>query len=219
MGRRLLIRTNEYPYHVTARANNKESFYLEKHLCWDIFCHFLLDTQSKYNIEIHAFVMMSNHIHLMVSTPKENIDQAMRHFMTMTSKAIAARSARMNRVWGARYYRSLITTPDYYAHAFRYLYANPLEAGVVNKVKDYPWSLLFPENFGKYQQSLIVKHRSGFDIYIPESPYQLQAWINHKHDFFYNEQVGKALRKSVFKFSNTKEVKKYDYFKRYLLKK
>lgn len=213
MARKILIRTNEYPYHITARTINKEWFFLGPADTWNIFVRHLSKMKIKFNVRIHAFVMMSNHFHLLVSTPDSNIDKAMHYFMSTTAREIAAKAHRINKIWGARYYRSVITTPEYYAHAFRYLYHNPIRAGIAKNINSYPWSTFLQKN----AQKLIVQCE-GFDAFIPDTQEELSAWINQPTDEIYLESVRKALRRSYFQFSKSKGIKKYDQFRAHLHK-
>ena len=108
MPRRPLIETEQFPYHVTSRSNNKEWFYLPLKECWEIFCNQLVETSSKYNVNIYAFTLMSNHFHLILSTPQANLGEVMRHFLTGVSKAIQFKAKRINHIFGSRYKWSLL---------------------------------------------------------------------------------------------------------------
>ncbi|MES2770009.1 MAG: hypothetical protein V4596_12765 [Bdellovibrionota bacterium] len=223
MRKKLLVQTTEYMYCIVAklnnRPNNKELFDLNEKDCWNLFCHVLMDTQKKFNLQIHAFLMINNHIHLLASTPDENIDKAILYFMTTTSKAIGFLTNKTHRVWKSKYERTLITSPENYAHAFKYLYSHPLRAGIENSIENYKWSTIDSKKYSKYKNKLIIEQPQSFDSYIPESRNQLLAWINHTDDVYYTEQVRTALEKSVFEFPNDDGVKKYEYFKNFLLKK
>src|SRR5690606_40247811 len=56
--------TAAFPYHVTNRSNNREFFYVEMETLWPIFTDTLFDLTKQFNCQIHAFVLMSNHYHL-----------------------------------------------------------------------------------------------------------------------------------------------------------
>lgn len=217
MPRPLLIKTSEYPYHVNARANNKEWFYLEPTKCWKIFCYYLCKAQKKFNIDVHAFLMMNNHIHLLISTPNSNIDKFMHYFMMMTSREIGTQAGRINKIWGSRYYKSLITNEEYYAHALWYIFTNPIEAHITNKVENYNWSTLQKENY-KDHADLIVQNRPGFDVYVPDKKDELIYWLNKDADRFYREQTRKALKKIEFKFAKHRGVNE-EYYKKFLTRK
>ncbi|MBT3234709.1 MAG: hypothetical protein HN353_02035 [Bdellovibrionales bacterium] len=142
MGKQNLIRTDQYPYHITARANNKEWFPIVIDKLWPLLNDLLTLTSWMYEIEIHAFVLMSNHFHLLVSTPKSNLDFAMRFFMSNSAKEINYLSGRINRVYGGRYKWSIIKDEAYLFNVVSYIYENPRRANSCKSIESYPYSTL-----------------------------------------------------------------------------
>src|SRR5687768_2108167 len=100
MARPKLVRSTDCAYHVTVRSNNKEWFHIPVSECWKLFQKKLYAANQKYKFEIHTFVLMSNHFHLIASTPQANLDQVMRYFLTEFSRAINVRADRINHVFG-----------------------------------------------------------------------------------------------------------------------
>ena len=139
---RLRAQSSDFPIHITARCNNKDIFPVPMHEAWEIFSDYLHMLHFHFDIRIHLFVMMSNHFHLVVSDPNLNLSKAMAIFMRETSKEMNRLSGRMNRVWGDRYHSSVIADPNYFLHAYKYDYRNPVAAGACRKVEEYPWSTL-----------------------------------------------------------------------------
>lgn len=140
MPRKNLIRTDQFPYHVTNRSNNKEVFPLELEDLWPIFIKTLAETRIKYPFELYCFVLMNNHYHLLIQTPELNLDKIMHNFNLKLSKKIAQKSGRINRIFGARYKWSLVNTNEYFSNVYKYIYQNPLRAGIVDCVEAYPYS-------------------------------------------------------------------------------
>ena len=68
MPRKKLIRTDLYPYHVYGRANNKEIFYIPLCDVWRLSCELFDKVTKDYGAQVHAFVLMPNHYHLLMST-------------------------------------------------------------------------------------------------------------------------------------------------------
>jgi REP element-mobilizing transposase RayT len=142
MARRKHYPTDRYPYHVTARAWNKEWFPLPLDESWKIYSHYLFLITLMYNVRIHAFVLMNNHFHMLITTPEANLSQAMNYLMREVSKATNRQSGRINQVFGGPYHRSVIKNRLYYQHAYKYVYRNPIEAGVSERVENYSFSTL-----------------------------------------------------------------------------
>ena len=200
MPRKKLVRTDEYPYHVTARVNNRERFALELYKCWMIFEAHLTKLVSEYECEIHLFVLMPNHFHLMISTPNENLDQAMHYLMRETSKKIGYRARRINHIYGGPYKWSLITDEQYYSLAYKYVCRNPVAANLCKKVQDYPYSSFARiRTHQKMRFPLIDPEK--FSSYLPSSEDELLFWVNTPSSKEFDEAMTKALRRSQCKFS------------------
>lgn len=142
MPRKKFFRTDEFPYHVTARSHNKEWFEIPIEKVWDIFSRYLYFITLAYGVRIHAFVLMNNHFHLLVTTPQANLSEAMNYLMREVSKSINLEAGNINQVFGGPYHWSLIKNRLYYQHAYKYLYRNPVEAGICSRVEKYKYSSL-----------------------------------------------------------------------------
>ncbi len=143
MTRANLIRTNLYPYHVTTRTNNKEWFDIPLSEVWKICLHSLRHANDICPVEIISFVLMSNHYHLILKTPNQDIDKFMYEFNKRLSLIIRSRSERINKVFGGRYKWCLIRSQTYLYNCYRYVYQNPVRANVVSRCENYPYSTLF----------------------------------------------------------------------------
>jgi len=142
MVRKKLIHTNEFPYHITARSNNKEFFYLPTRIVWEICCEQLRLAGELYNIKVYQFVLMSNHYHLLVRTPDLNIDKFMHYFQRSVAREINLRANRINHVFGGPYRWSVVQNKSYLSYVIRYIFQNPVRAGIVENFEDYAYSTL-----------------------------------------------------------------------------
>ena len=140
MPRRSLIRSDHFPYHITSRSNNREWFYIPINDVWRYALELLDEGRKSFSIQVEAFVLMDNHYHLCIFTPQANIDQFMRFFNKGLGSKIAKQSGRINRTFGAPYKWTLITSERYFSNVLRYVYQNPLRAGLCNKCEEYPFS-------------------------------------------------------------------------------
>ncbi len=142
MPRARTILQSEFPYNISARCINREWFHLPMDTVWNIFCEQLAETCQKYELKIHSFVLMSNHFHLIASTPQANISQCMWHFMRSTSFRLTRSGNRINETFAGRHYKCILHEPNYYLNAYKYNYRNPIAAGVCERAEGYPYSTL-----------------------------------------------------------------------------
>ncbi len=147
-----------------------------------------------FQIEIIAFVLMPNHFHLIVRSPKNNLAEAMNYFMRETSKRIGESSGRINQIFGGRFHRTVITTEHYLNHAYKYVYRNPVKAGISLAAEEYPYSTLA----GKLGKTPLYIPVLEDNILFGRSPEVAIEWINRNPTEAKNESVKLALRRSTF---------------------
>lgn len=159
-------------------------------LVWDIFCDYLYLVAKVYGLEIHAFVLMSNHYHLLASTPYANISDILNVFQTCVAKEVNRLSGVTNHLFGQRYRASVIYDPFYFANAYRYVYQNPVRAEIVERAEQYRFSTLH----GLVGNSRLIldvqKPKSGIGDFIPDD---IAAQVNWFNDIMDADDV-KAMR-------------------------
>lgn len=151
------------------------------------FCSFA------FQIEIHAFVLMKNHYHLIVRTPEANLSQFMCYFNRELAKELNRTTGRINQTFGNRYFASIAKDPRYYLTLYRYVYRNPIEAKACHKVEDYPYSSI-QHVLGYRKMEFPV-----FDFPIVEGQWrQNLEWLNSDYKKDEKEQIRNALKRPIF---------------------
>ena len=140
MPRKLQVKSKDHYFHVTARSNNKESFFVEIEEVWKIMIDELSRLQKDFKIEIGAFVLMNNHFHLLILSPQEDLSRIMYFFMKNVTVKIQKKSGRINKIFGGRYKASFIHEMSYLLNAYKYIYQNPVKANITSEVQFYPYS-------------------------------------------------------------------------------
>jgi putative transposase len=199
MPRKHLLKSPVLPYHVTARANNRENFPLDKAQLWKIIGNECLLLHLLYGVEFQSFVLMANHFHTIVTVPEYDLGIVMNHFMKSISRTVNLFSGRSGHVFGGPYHWSLINSTRYFSHAMKYVYRNPVRAKICENVEDYPYStvqgllglapLPFPLNYT----------RVGMEISFPsdEGPQQLE-WLNTPFPKEAEALIRKGLHHRIF---------------------
>ncbi len=193
MPRKPIIRSSEHFYHLTGRSNNKDFWYLSIAEVWDIMCDELNQLQLAYKVEIANFVLMNNHFHLILKTPKVDIDKIMYEFMKHTTLKIQKSSGRINKVYGGRYKGCILLDRSYFFNAYKYVYLNPVRASIVKCPIDYPFSTL------KYK----VRNKKLKHLKFAQNPLGLSLveevkWIKDFFDQKENENIRYGLSRSQF---------------------
>ncbi|RYZ65833.1 MAG: transposase, partial [Proteobacteria bacterium] len=181
-----------------------EWFDLPLSTVWSIFEDYLFLLHVGYNITIHSFVLMPNHIHLMISCPDANVSQALLYFLRESSKEITRLSGRINQTFGARNHKSLITTDHYFLNAYKYVYRNPIRAGLAKHVEDYEFSTMHGLLGGK---KLIVPVAEDALLFSQKFDDRTFEWLNRAPNLDQEHEVRIALRKAEFCFAKSKDRK------------
>ncbi|MBX2986948.1 MAG: transposase [Bdellovibrionaceae bacterium] len=172
-------------------------------LVWETFCSELSRAIEKQKLVVHSFVLMSNHFHLIASTPEANISQCMQQFMFRTSRRLTLAGNRINETFAGRHYKCILQHPNYYLNAYKYNYRNPVSAGLCTRVEDYPYSTLS----GKLKHSpLLIPVVEDFTL-MAHPPSTIE-WLNTAPSPEKLEGVRFGLKHQYFKSKKDRVTKK-----------
>ena len=141
----------EYPsayYHVMNRGNRGEDIFVtDKDR--KVFLAGLVDSCETYDIKLIAFVLMTNHFHLLIQTPQANLSEFMRHFLVTYTVRFNRRNGRTGHVFQGRFKSLLVDEDEYLLPLSRYIHLNPIRTRPFKKadfptkseyLKKCPWS-------------------------------------------------------------------------------
>lgn len=146
-----------HPQHVIVRGNNREPiFYAEED--YQFYLEKLKQACDKHHCDVHAHVLMTNHVHLLVTPHKEDglsktIQMLGRYYVQYFNYIYE----RTGTLWEGRYKASLIDSDTYALICYRYIELNPVRAGMVDHPRAYPWSSYRHNALGE-EDKLVVHH-------------------------------------------------------------
>ncbi len=155
--------------------------------------HRLKCLQVEHSVKIGAFVLMDNHFHLLILSPEEPIDRIMYFFMKELTRDLQKSSKRINKIFGGRYKGSVILNEHYLFNVLKYIYRNPVAAGITEKAETYFFSTINANTPGLSIERISELHGVRF-----------LEWINRS---FAHEEAGSikfGLRKSQFQYQKIK---------------
>lgn len=132
----------EYPgafYHITARGNEQKDIFRDDR-DRERFLGYLETAVGRYKAVIHVYCLMSNHYHLLLSTPEGNLSQIMRHINGGYTTWYNKRHNRYGHLFQGRYKAILVDADPYAGELSRYIHLNPVRAGMVKQPEQYQWS-------------------------------------------------------------------------------
>lgn len=150
MARALRIQFPGAFYHVTCRGNERREIFTDDH-DREKFLVLLEDSVSTHNVVVYAYILMSNHFHLLIQTRKANASEFMRHFNICYTGWFNYRHQRCGHLYQGRYKAFLIDANSYFLEVSRYLHLNVVRSGYLSSaefeerwqyLKEYRWSSL-----------------------------------------------------------------------------
>lgn len=157
MPRRARIAVAGIPWHIIQRGNNRSAcFFAETDYYY--FLDTLAEQSVKWHCAVHAYVLMTNHVHLLL-TPRERDSAAhlMKHVGQRYVQYINRTYRRSGTLWEGRFRSCLAQEDAYVLVCQRYIELNPVRAGMVEDPAQYPWSSYRSNALGK-GRGLLTPH-------------------------------------------------------------
>lgn len=130
----------DQPLHVIQRGNNRQAiFHSDEER--ETFLGWLLSITRDHGCRIHAYVLMSNHIHLLLTPERANsLPRTMQALGRRYVRYVNDRHSRKGALWEGRYRAAPIHSEVYMMACYRYIELNPVRANMVRHPRDYRWS-------------------------------------------------------------------------------
>ena len=140
MPRRPRLNLASVPLHVIQRGNNRQAcFFAEED--YRFYLYWLKKGADKYGCDIHAYVLMTNHVHLLVSPHgKTSVSGLMQSLGRRYVQYVNRIYKRSGTLWEGRFKASLVNAEEYLLLCYRYIELNPVRSGMVQNPGAYPWS-------------------------------------------------------------------------------
>ena len=128
------------PAHLVQRGHSREPVYFEKD-DYTAYLHWMEEAAQRYDCAVHAYVLMTNHVHILVTPGKQNsISLMMQYVGRRYVPYINATYGTSGSIWEGRYKASMIHDEEYLLTCMRYIELNPVRAGMVKSPGAYRWS-------------------------------------------------------------------------------
>ena len=138
MARQLRVEFENAFYHITSRGNQRDKIF------YDVsdrerFLEILSRTKERYGFLLHAYVLMDNHYHLLMETPRANLSQIMQNINTSYTVYINRKYQRSGHLLQGRFKGIIVDKDRYLVALSRYIHLNPVRVKLVKRPIEYPW--------------------------------------------------------------------------------
>lgn len=157
MPRRARLSLPGIPWHIIQRGNNRSAcFYADEDYL--VYLQLLEELSAKFGCAVHAYALMTNHAHLLLTPAKEDSAALlMKHLGQRYVQYVNRTYARSGTLWEGRFRSSLVQAEDYALACYRYIELNPVRARIVRHPREYRWSSYRANAEGR-NNSLIEPH-------------------------------------------------------------
>jgi REP element-mobilizing transposase RayT len=137
-------------YHVTCRGNARQPIFRDEH-DRQAFVSRLGVSVATYQVTLHVYVLMPNHFHLVVETPRANLSEFMRHFNVTYTGYFNRRHGRVGHLYQGRFQAIVVEAETYLTELSRYVHLNPIRVArwrhvpvgeKLRYLRGYSWSSL-----------------------------------------------------------------------------
>jgi putative transposase len=148
------------PQHVLQRGNNRQAcFFAEADYLY--YLDALRTAAAKFGGRIHAYVLMTNHVHLLMTPDRDNtVSEVMQSLGRRYVRYVNKAYRRSGTLWEGRFKASLIQSEQYLLTCSRYIELNPVRAGMVKHPGEYRWS-----SYSANAQGAVDETLSPHDVY------------------------------------------------------
>lgn len=157
MPRRARLVLPNIPMHIIQRGNNKQACFFDStdyfnYLDW--LYEYAIDSQCR----IHAYVLMTNHVHLLLTGKKaDSPGRLMKRLGQRYVQYVNRTYMRSGTLWEGRYRSCLVSEEAYLLRCYRYIEMNPVRGGIVSHPATYRWSS-YRANAWREPDALITAH-------------------------------------------------------------
>jgi putative transposase len=128
------------PLHLIQRGNDRAPVFFTD-ADRTLYRAWLAEAAAQYGCAVHAYVLMTNHVHLLVTpADADSLPRTMQSLGRRYVRHINAARRRTGTLWEGRYRAAPIDAADYFLACCRYIELNPVRARMVAHPRDYPWS-------------------------------------------------------------------------------
>jgi REP element-mobilizing transposase RayT len=136
-------------YLVTRRCSQRQFLLKPSQTTTEVFRYVLAVAARRYGIEVHAYCVLSNHYHLIVTDPDAQLPAFQRFLNAFVARALNAHLGRWEDFWGPSSFSAVeLVTPSDIVDKVAYTLANPVAAGLVRSARQWPGPWSSPELVG-----------------------------------------------------------------------
>jgi REP element-mobilizing transposase RayT len=139
MARRPRIEYEGAFYHVITRGNQRQRIF-KSEKDYGKYLEILADYKDRYKYSLYAYVLMNNHVHLLIETQKAPLSKILQGINQRYTLYFNTKYRTVGHLFQGRYKAILCNKDEYLLSLIKYIHLNPVRAGIVKRLEEYRWS-------------------------------------------------------------------------------
>ncbi|MDD4013500.1 MAG: transposase [Candidatus Omnitrophica bacterium] len=194
-------------YHLTSRGDDRKKIYASE-FDHEKFLEYVLKAKKRYRFRLYAYVLMTNHHHLLVETLQANLSKIMHFINGSYTTYYNTKRKRAGHLFQGRYKSIIVDKDSYFLELTRYIHLNPVRAKITQLPEEYRWSS-YRGYIGEVKDKYIDKDAIEAITDLKGERYRafVMASMNEELDPLKNVYGGMILGSEVFIKDKLKEIK------------
>lgn len=130
--------SNTKVYHIILRGNDKQDIFFEEQ-DYKKFIKEIINTKEKYQYELFAYCLMTNHVHMILFDKKDNLSKIIQSITVSYSSYFCKKYDKVGHLFQNRFNSKCVESREYLIQLCRYIHQNPVKANIA-RVEEYRWS-------------------------------------------------------------------------------
>ncbi len=147
------IKSNSGIYHIIMRGINRQTLFEDEEDCIK-FIQTMLRYKEMCEYKIYAYCLMDNHLHLLLKEGKEPLETVMRRICGSYVFWYNRKYGREGYLFQDRYKSEPVEDNIYFLTVIRYIFRNPIKAGIVTNIQNYKWTNYIDYIDGTYRTEI-----------------------------------------------------------------
>lgn len=139
MARKPRIHAPGLLYHVICRGNQRQQVFFDEQ-DYRAYLHRLAEVHADLPFRLYAYVLMKNHVHMLIEVGNIPLSQIMQILQQRSSQHFNLKYKKSGHLFEGRYKAIVCQRDEYLLTLVRYIHLNPIRAKIVRDPSDYPWS-------------------------------------------------------------------------------
>ena len=139
MARPYRLESENTLYHITSRGNDRKNIYASE-FDNEKFLEYVLKAKKRFKFRLYAYVLMTNHYHLLIETLQPNLSKIMHFINGSYTTYYNVKRKKAGHLFQGRYESIIVDKDSYFEVLTKYIHLNPVKARIVNVPEEYKWS-------------------------------------------------------------------------------